>query len=82
MKRGWVANGPDFEWDLISGPFEIWISDPYCTVGIQTPNLSGQGRYALLWDNSSSLILLLFFTVKIKIDLKLELFIPALVFGQ
>ena len=25
-KRGWVTNGPDFEWDLKSGsqPFKIW----------------------------------------------------------
>ena len=23
-KRGWVSNGPDFEWDLISGSPDIW----------------------------------------------------------
>ena len=27
LKRGWVANGPDFEWDLKSGSLTIWYPD-------------------------------------------------------
>ena len=47
LKRGWVAKGPDFEWDLKSGSPTIWYPDKFLSKTIWNPNKTSE--FWMVW---------------------------------